>query len=278
MIEKAEYDFLSALVLQRSGLSLGSGKDYLLEARLIPVAQSWGLSGIDDLVRDLKKGNERMASAVTEAMTTNETLFFRDKTPFEEMIKTLIPPILEARRHTQRLRVWCAAASTGQEPYSFLMMLKDSFPELDRWKIEFIATDISSQALARAQEGIYSQFEVQRGLPIQSLMKHFNQVPDGWQIQESFRKAVSYRKLNLLDHFGHLGKFDVILCRNVLIYFEPDNKQLILERMATMLSDDGFVMLGAAETVMGITNMFERRRECRSATYGLAGKVVHAGR
>jgi chemotaxis protein methyltransferase CheR len=263
-----DYQFLANLMLQHSGLSLGTGKEYLLEARLIPVAQSWGLAGISDLTRELRKGDERLRSAVIEAMTTNETLFFRDKTPFDELREKLLPPILAARQSLKHLRVWSAAASTGQELYSLAMLIRDSFPDVARsWRIEIVGTDISAQALARAQTGIYTQFEVQRGLPIQLLMRHFKQVPEGWKISDELRPWIQFKKLNLLDPFQFLGQFDVIFCRNVLIYFENDLKRNILDRMARQLAHDGCLILGAAESVIGVTDAFERQRDCRAAVY-----------
>lgn len=268
MIAGSDYEFLSAFLLKRSGLYLGPNKEYLLEARLIPVAQSWGLAGIEPLVLELRRGNnERLNSAVTEAMTTNETLFFRDKTPFDELRDVLLPPLLESRKSSGRLRIWCAAASTGQEPYSLAMLLLESFPQLQSWKIEIVGTDISRQALARAEEGVYSQFEVQRGLPIQYLVKYFEQAPNGWKIKSDVKKLIQYRSLNLLDNFAHLGQYDLIMCRNVLIYFENDIKKLILDRMSGMLRSDGYLMLGAAETVMGVTDTFDRFRNCKAAVY-----------
>lgn len=268
MIASSDYEFLCAFLLKRSGLYLGPNKDYLLEARLIPVAQSWGLTGLEALVLDLRRGgNERLSSAVTEAMTTNETLFFRDKTPFDELRDTLLPQLLESRKSSGRFRIWCAAASTGQEPYSLAMLLLEAFPQLQSWKIDIVGTDISTQALARAEEGVYSQFEVQRGLPIQYLMKYFEQVPNGWKIKTELKRHIQYRSLNLLDNFSHLGQFDLIMCRNVLIYFENDVKKKILDRMSGMLRSDGYLILGAAETVMGITDTFDRFRDCRAAVY-----------
>lgn len=267
-MDSFEYQYLAHLVLEQSGLSLGAGKEYLLEARLVPVAQSWGLSGIPELIRDLRRGDQRLRAAVVEAMTTNETLFFRDKTPFDELREKLLPPILAARQSLKRLRIWSAAASTGQEAYSLAMMLRDSFPEIaESWRIEIIGTDISTQALTKAQAGVYTQFEVQRGLPIQLLMKHFQQVPEGWRVSDKLRPWIQFKKLNLLESFQFLGQFDVIFCRNVLIYFENGLKRNILERMVKQLAKDGCLILGAAESVIGVTDTFERLRDCRAAVY-----------
>lgn len=264
-----EYQFLCEYLLDSSGLCLGNGKEYLLEARLVPLAQSWGLNDMTELVQSLRKGQDKqLMAAVTEAMTTNETSFFRDKSPFEDLKQHLLPALIDARKTTRTLRIWCAAASSGQEPYSLLMLMNDQFPDILRdWNLEFIATDISNNILTRAEMGVYTQFEVQRGLPIQLLMKYFKQCPAGWEIDAAIRKRVKFRYLNLLENFHNLGQFDLILCRNVLIYFETGIKKQILERMHKLLRPEGFLMMGAAETVLGITESFTRFKTCTSAVY-----------
>ncbi len=263
-----DYDFLSQFLMDSSGLALGSGKEYLLEARLTPLAQSFGLSDFEELVAELRAGRDvRLSSAVTETMTTNETSFFRDKTPFEEIKTQLVPSLLRARSDTKTIRIWCAAASTGQELYSLLMLLDDSFPELMNWKVEVVGTDIAQTMLDRCNEAVYSQFEVQRGLPMPMLVKYFEQVTDGWRVKDSLRNRIQWKQLNLLDEFGHLGTFDFILCRNVLIYFEVQHKRDVLDRMSQILRPDGYLLLGAAESIVGVTDEFSRFRDCRSAVY-----------
>jgi chemotaxis protein methyltransferase CheR len=263
-----DYEFISGFLSQSSGLSLGTGKEYLVEARLVPLAQSLGLADFNHLIRELRKGrDQQLSSAVTEAMTTNETSFFRDKTPFNELRERLLPKISAARSAQRKLRIWCAAASTGQEPYSIRMIIDDHFPSLRDWSIEIAATDISQSMLDRASTGIYTHFEVQRGLPIQLLVKHFDQVANGWQIKEPLRRSISWRKLNLLDDFGHLGHFDIVFCRNVLIYFDTATKRSILSRISRVLHRDGYLLLGAAETVLGICDEFTRDRSCSAAVY-----------
>jgi chemotaxis protein methyltransferase CheR len=262
-----DYDYLRKFLLDSSGLSLDEQKQYLVEARLIPLVKTWGLTNISEIVMELRRNNSVLANAVTEAMTTNETSFFRDKTPFEEFKSLMMPQILAERATRRHLRIWVAAAATGQEPYTIAMLLRESFPELNGWKVEIIATDISPQVLERARSGIYSQFEVQRGLPIQLLIKYFDEVEEGWQVKEELRRSIDWRELNLLQDFSHLGRFDVVFCRNVLIYFQVDTKKIILDRMATMLPSDGFLMMGAAETVIGITETFGRVKEYRAAVY-----------
>lgn len=193
---------------------------------------------------------------VTEAMTTNESFFFRDRTPFDLFRDQVLPMLRQRRAATKKVRIWCAACSTGQEPYSLAFVLKQQEAQWRDWKFEIIGTDIARPVLQKAKEGIYSQFEVQRGLPIQLLMKHFKQEGDVWRLSEDIRKMVTFREFNLLDNFAPLGKFDVIYCRNVLIYFDQSTKSNVLERMRKILPDDGALFLGAAETVLGITDKF----------------------
>jgi chemotaxis protein methyltransferase CheR len=267
-MKSADYDFLASLLLQTSGLALGGGKEYLLESRLVPLAQSWGLSDLSELVAELRRSrDQRLRSAVTEAMTTNETSFFRDKTPFDELRATILPTLMQARAGQKRLRIWCAAASTGQEPYTILMTIREHFPQLASWKVELFGSDISRAALDRAGAGTYTQFEVQRGLPIQLLLKYFDQTPAGWQVKQELRSAVTYQQLNLLEDFSRLGPFDAIFCRNVLIYFQNETKKDILDRMAKVIRSDGYLLLGSAETVLGITESFRRIGAGKSSVY-----------
>lgn len=264
----ADYEFCCRFLEERSGLSLGDNKGYLLEGRLVPIAKANGLADLSAFVSAVRRSpNGPLADAMIEAMTTNETLFFRDKTPFDELKTTILPPMLEARANTRRLRIWSAAASTGQEAYSLAIMLHDSFPQLADWRLEIVGTDLSQAALERARSGVYSQFEVQRGLPIQTLVKHFQQTPAGWKIQDHLRRGISFQLLNLMKPFQILGVFDIIFCRNVLIYFESPLKRDILERMERQLAPDGCVILGAAETVLGVTDRFERSIGCRAPIY-----------
>jgi len=251
-----DYDFLRKLLKERSGLDLSADKQYLVESRLIPLARKAGLPGIAELVQKMKGGAEALTSEVVEAMTTNETFFFRDKIPFDHLRETVLPALLKARAGRRSLRIWSAACSTGQEPYSIAMCLKERAQELAGWRIEIVATDLSQEVLEKAKSGIYSQFEVQRGLPVQLLVKYFTQVGEHWQINPEIRGMVQHRPLNLLQDFSHLGKFDVIFCRNVLIYFDQDTKAGIFRRLAKAFEPDGMLLLGAAETVVGISDAF----------------------
>lgn len=251
-----EFQFLSDLVRKRSGLVLSSDKTYLLESRLTPIARKAELGGITELVQALRAGaNQALASDVTEAMTTNESFFFRDKTPFDLFKDSILPHML-ANRPQHKVRIWSAAASTGQEIYS-LAMLIDDCAAARGWTFDLLGTDLSREVLERAREGMYTQFEVQRGLPIQLLMKYFKQVGESWQIDAKIRGMATFKENNLLEPLNALGKFDIIYCRNVLIYFDQPTKKMVLERMAEMLPEDGCLLLGAAETVVGITDAFK---------------------
>jgi chemotaxis protein methyltransferase CheR len=252
-----DYEFLRKLLKERSGLDLSSDKQYLVESRLIPLARRVGLAGIAELVARIRVGSDPLTSEVVEAMTTNETFFFRDKIPFDHLRETIVPALLQTRANRRALRIWCAASSTGQEPYSIAMCLKEFGAALAGWRIEIVATDLSQAVLEKSKAGIFSQFEVQRGLPIQLLVKYFNQIGELWQLNADIRAMVQHRQLNLLQDFSHLGTFDVIFCRNVLIYFDQDTKAVIFERLAKVLEPDGVLTLGAAESVVGISDAFK---------------------
>ncbi len=252
-----DYDFLRRCLKQRSGLVLSADKQYLVESRLLPVARKAGLATLGGLVEALKLGAaETLMTAVVEAMMTNESLFFRDKIPFDQFRSIVLPALIAARCASRVIRIWCAAASTGQEPYSLAMTVKEMERELVGWRIDILATDISNEVLERARVGVYSQFEVQRGLPIQLLIKYFTQVGELWQIAPEVRAMVKFQQLNLLSDFSHLGYFDLILCRNVLIYFDQETKIDLLDRLARVIASDGYLVLGGAETVVGLTDRF----------------------
>ena len=258
-----EYEYLRKFLKDNSGLDLSADKQYLIESRLLPLARKAGLSGIPELVQKLQGGSRSLITDVVEAMTTNETFFFRDKVPFDHFRDTIMPEIIKARAGRRSVRIWCAAGSTGQEPYSLAMCLKEMSAALTGWRVEIIATDLSQEVLEKARAGIYSQFEVQRGLPIQMLVKHFKQTGETWQVNPELRAMIQHRQLNLLHDFSQLGTFDVIFCRNVLIYFDQDTKISIFNRLARQSEPDGFLVLGAAETVVGLTDTFRPIAERR---------------
>ena len=253
-----DFDYLRQLLRARSGLVLSAEKQYLAESRLLPVARRHGLTTLTELIGRLKAATTAPLTAeVVEAMTTNETFFFRDKLPFDHFRDTVLPALIEARAREKRIRIWCTAASTGQEPYSLAMTIKGLGAKLAGYRIEILGTDISGDVLERAKAGLYSQFEVQRGLPIQLLVKFFSQVGETWQIAPEIRAMVQFRPLNLLKDFSTLGSFDMVFCRNVLIYFDQETKIAVLNRLARQMPDDGFLALGAAETVVGLTDAFK---------------------
>jgi chemotaxis protein methyltransferase CheR len=252
-----DYEYLRKLLKARSGLVLTAEKHYLVESRLLPLARRFGLFNLTGLVAKLKGSDaEALIVEVVEAMTTNESFFYRDKVPFDHFRETVMPALLAARRNSRRIRIWCAAASSGQEPYSLALCLKEMGKELRGWRVEIVATDLSTEVLEKARSGIYSQFEVQRGLPVLMLIKYFAQVGEMWQIAPEIRGMVKYLPLNLLHNFSSLGRFDLVFCRNVLIYFDQATKIDVLERIADVTERDGFLVLGGAETVVGLTGRF----------------------
>ncbi len=252
-----DYEYLRKFLKDNSGLDLSADKHYLIESRLLPIARKAGLPGIAELVQKMKGGSAAIGTQVVEAMTTNETFFFRDKVPFDHFREAIMPEVLRARASRRSIRIWCAAGSTGQEPYSLAMCLKEMSAALAGWRVEILATDLSLEVLEKSKAGIYSQFEVQRGLPIQMLVKYFKQTGELWQVNADIRAMVQHRQLNLLHDFSQLGVFDIIFCRNVLIYFDQDTKINIFRRLAKATETDGFLALGAAETVVGLTDVFK---------------------
>jgi chemotaxis protein methyltransferase CheR len=259
-----DFDLLCRLLKERSGLVLTRDKAYLLESRLLPVARKRNMKSLDELIVGLRgKADGDLLRDVVEAMTTNESFFFRDIKPFDQFRNFVLPAMMKTRATKKSIRIWSAACSSGQEPYSLAMILSEEKAKLPGWNFEIVATDLSTEILEKAQAGVYSQFEVQRGLPIQLLVKYFKQQGERWQIDAAIRGMVKYRGLNLLDDFTPMGAFDVIFLRNVLIYFDQPTKTKVLERVARMTPSDGFLYLGGAETVIGITDKFQSMTEQR---------------
>lgn len=259
------FEALCEFLRRSSGLVMEQSKRYLVESRVMPIVRRERLSGLDELVMILQRNqNPKLAKDVIEAMTINETYFFRDKTPFDQFRSVMLPKMIAARAGEKRLRIWSAAASTGQEAYSLAMILDEHAAKLAGWKIEIIGTDLSDAVLDKARKGVYSQFEVQRGLPTPMLLRHFNQTGDSWQISDALRAKVTFRQLNLLSDYAQLGRFDIIFCRNVLIYFDAARKQDILSRMSRILAPDGFLLLGASESLIGLRTDLSAHTEHRS--------------
>lgn len=253
----ADFDFISALIKSQSGLVLSKDKAYLLESRLMPVARKRSMKELSELIAEIRSTKDKvLINEVTEAMTTNESFFFRDIKPFELFREQILPELLKARAAKKSFRIWCAAASSGQEPYTLAMVLKEEAAKLAGWKYEIVGTDISAEILAKAKAGIYTQFEVQRGLPVQLLLKYFEKKEDMWQINASLRDMVQYKEFNLLNDLKPLGHFDVVFCRNVLIYFDQPTKTKVLDQISSLMPLDGTLFLGGAETVLGISDKF----------------------
>jgi len=256
MLNVTDYAFLADFLRRRSGLSITSEKAYLIESRLKPIASRLGLKTAAELVRRLRTEDEGLARVVTDAMTTNETSFFRDKVPFDQFRDVMLPALSAARRDDARLRIWSSAASSGQEAYSLAMIIEAS-ASLAGWTIDLVATDINAEMVERGRDGLYSQFEVLRGLPIQMLARHFHHEGGEWRLSSSIRNRVRFEMFNLLDSYEPLGQFDVIFCRNVLIYFDQKLKLEVLGRLADALAPDGYLVLGSAETVLGYGKKLE---------------------
>ncbi len=258
-----EFKAICDFVQKSSGIVLSQSKEYLVDSRLKPIAESHGFADIGALARGLPLAPEAVKAAVIDAMTTNETFFFRDKTPFTLFEEIILPELAKARRASGRLRIWCAAASTGQEPYSLAMLLLKHKALWNGIRVEIIGTDLSASAIARAKEGRYTQFEVQRGLPVELLVKHFTQDGTQWLISDEIKRMVKFSLLNLLQSYASIGTVDVVYCRNVLIYFDGETKKQVLTSVRKVMRPDGYLVLGAADTVMGSNGEFERANNKR---------------
>lgn len=276
MIEQ-DLTFLRQLVKDRSGINLTPDKAYLFENRLGPLAIRRGLDGVPALVDRLRKNSrDPIGDELVEAMTTNESLFFRDTKPFEILRNTILPGILERNKAKKTIRIWSAACSSGQEPYSVAITMREMGIDPKNWRIDLVSTDLSSDMIKKAKNGIYSQFEVQRGLPIKILLKYFTKVGTDWQINSEIRNMAQFRRHNLFDDYRVLGTFDIILCRNVLIYFDSAARQNILGRMEAVLNPYGVLFLGGTETVIGISDRFTPMEGLRGVYRGIDDQPIAA--
>ena len=252
-----EFGLMRRLLKERSGLNLGSDKQDMLEGKLRPLLREFDLPSLSHLVLMMMRPDaQHLHSRVAQAVTVQESYFFRDKVPFDYFVDGMLPKLMAKREAGRRIRVWCAAAATGQEPYSLAMELAERNGKLAGWTIEILATDFVDDALAKARKGLYSQFAVQRGLPVSLLLKYFDKVGNAWELSPDIRGKVEFRNQNLLDNCEPLGTFDVIFCRNVLIYFDDATKRAVLARVAERLAPDGYLVLGAAETTTGTSHDF----------------------
>jgi chemotaxis protein methyltransferase CheR len=266
-----DFDTVRRLVREESAVVLEAGKEYLVQTRLCPLVRELNLQSIAELIVQarLARGRE-LYRRIVEAMVTTETSFFRDHSPFEALRKAVIPDLIARRRDVRRLRIWCAASSTGQEPYSIALLLREHFPELGNWEVSLIASDLSREALERARQAKYNQLEVNRGLPAPMLVKYFDQHGTHWQLKSEIRSMVDFREINLAMEWPALPPLDLVLIRNVMIYFDLDTKKTILRKLARLLRPDAYLLLGGAETTFNLDDSYRRAGALRTGLYQLA--------
>jgi chemotaxis protein methyltransferase CheR len=265
-----EFKEICRLLRETSAIVLEAGKEYLVETRLAPLVRQMNLNSISDLIGQLRfQADNGLHRQIVEALVTTETSFFRDHHPFEALRKAVIPDLIAKRRGERRLNIWCAASSSGQEPYSLAMLMRESFPELAGWAVSLIASDISLEVLARARAGRFSQIEVNRGLPATLLVKYFHQVGAHWQLDARICKMVEFREINIAHTLPALPRMDLILLRNVMIYFEVDTKKAILGKLARLLRPDGYLLLGGAETTFNLDDSYRRIESLKTGFYQL---------
>jgi chemotaxis protein methyltransferase CheR len=258
-LSPTEFNFIRRLVLEQSAIVLEEDKGYLVESRLLPLARREGFPSLNLFVQKLQvEPLQALHRRAVEAMTTNETSFFRDFHPFETVKKLVLPDLIARRSAEKELSIWCAASSSGQEPYSLAMLIRENFPTLASWKVRILATDLSTDILARASEGRYSQLEVNRGLPASLLVKYFQKRDCDWYLRDDIRNMVEYKVVNLANAWPFLPFMDIVMIRNVLIYFGVETKKEILAKVRRVLKRDGYFFLGAAETTLNLDESFER--------------------
>ena len=269
-LSDSDLDYVRALVFDQSAIVLDRSKAYLVESRLTPLATRLGFASLPELVGKLRRepanGTHRM---VVDAMTTNETYFFRDVHPFEALRTTVLPDLVLARAKERALRIWCGACSTGQEPHSISMLFREHFPHVATWQVQILCTDLNRDVLTKAKAGAYTQLEVNRGLPASLLVKYFTKTGDLWQIRDDIRGRLQFQELNLAKSFPPLPRFDLVMLRNVLIYFDTETKKAILARIRRVLAPDGILFLGAAETTLNLDESFESVPVGRTFCYRL---------
>lgn len=268
-MNNSDFKYISDLVRNEAAIVIGADKEYLVEARMQSLPTREKLESVESLINTLRKNpSGELGGKVVHAMTTNETSFFRDIHPFESLKEYIFPDLLEQKSTQKKISIWCAASSTGQEPYSIIMQICEYFPQLLSWDLYFLATDLSADVLARAQEGVFNQFEVNRGLPASMLVKYFAQKGTSWQVRDEIRKRIEFRELNLVRPWPSMPRFDLIFIRNVLIYFDTDTKTEILRKLESQLNPQtGYIAFGAAENILNVTNQFVRVTFDRSTFY-----------
>jgi chemotaxis protein methyltransferase CheR len=263
-----DFTFVVKLVRERSGIVLEPGKEYLVDSRLAPLVRQQKLQSISELVLQAQAEPwNGLPAQIVEAMATSETSFFRDLIPFETLRKSVLPELIARRVSERALNIWCAASSTGQEPYSLALLMREHFPHLATWNVRLIASDMSRESLARAREGLYNQIEANRGLPAALLVKYFQQKGNQWQLREEVRKMVDFQEINLGGPWPNLPPMDLVLVRNVMIYFDVEMKKKILGRVSRLLRPDGYLLLGGVETTFNLDDSFERVESSKAGFY-----------
>ncbi|MFT5287375.1 MAG: chemotaxis protein methyltransferase CheR [Myxococcota bacterium] len=267
-IDANDFSFIAGLVRDRSAIVIEKGKEYLVEARMAPIIRSEKLDGIPELITQLRRAPDSdLVDAVVDAMTTNETSWFRDRHPFDVLKSQVIPELIERNEEKRKFHIWCGAASTGQEPYTIAMIIREHFPILEGWDVKIIATDLSMTVLNQAISGHYGQIEMNRGLPAPLLAKYFVRDGTGWVVSEEIRRLVDFRPLNLIENWPVMPKADLVFLRNVLIYFDVETKRAILEGVRKQMEPHAYLFLGGAETTMNVHNDFERFPMGKTAGY-----------
>lgn len=270
-LSAADFDFVRQFVRREAAITLEDGKEYLVTSRLTPLLRPHGVSDLAALISRLRSSPaSALGGEVVDAMTTNETSFFRDVHPFESLRDHVLPELVRARAARRRLRIWCAASSCGQEPYTIALTIREHFPQLAGWQVEIVGTDISPSMLAKGRSAEYSQLEVNRGLPAPLLVKHFSRRGARWVLDDDVRRMVTFSKLNLAERWPPAGQWDLVFMRNVLIYFDVPTKTQVLRQARSRLADDGYLILGGAETTVGVDNDYQRALLGRSVWYRAA--------
>ncbi len=268
LLTDPDIEFLSGVVAEYSGNVISPRQAYMLEKQLTPVAKNVGLNDVVELVGKMRQApNAILSTQVAEAVTVNETSFFRDNHPFVALEKKVIPDLIARNQSKKEIRIWCAACSCGQEPYTIAMIIREHFPHLSDWNIQIVATDLSDEMLNKSKSGEYSQLEVNRGLPVKKLVRFFDRQGSVWQVKQELKDLIDFRRLNLTTAWPFLGQFDIVFIRNVLIYFDQSTKAEILHRVRRVLRPDGYLFIGSVETTIGLGVPFQREEIDVSVCY-----------
>ena len=269
-----DYAFVVKLLQERTAIVLDPGKEYLVESRLAPVALQHGLATATEFIQKLRSpGGTTYIPGLIEAMVTTETSFFRDVHPFETLRKTVLPELLRSRLPDRELNIWCGASASGQEPYAIAILIREHFPELLGWTVNILASDLSTEMLKRSQEARYTQLEVSRGMPAALLAKYFHQDGFHWVLRDDIRSMVRFQQINLAQAWPQMPMWDIILIRNVMIYFDIETKKAILRRVSKVLRPDGLLILGGAETTLNLDSAYQRVEHLKSGFYRIGDKL-----